>query len=139
MTTNRLRELMSRATPGPWTARKEEYDNHEIMTAETGKAYGRGGHALHYLVADGGVFPAFTGNGPTSKDNAEYLAAVHDTLPAMLDVIDAAEESGHCPDHAGNCCKGWCDACQHFEKANDKFGAALIRFRMLSNVNGGER
>ena len=82
---DRLRELASGATPGPWEA--QDYDDHPgdegscVLTHEPE----RGTRAIAYAIA----YPWTT---PESCEaDAEFIAASRQAVPALLDMLDQAE------------------------------------------------
>ena len=82
---DRLRELASGATPGPWEA--QDYDDHPgdegscVLTHEPE----RGTRAIAYAIA----YPWTT---PESCEaDAEFIAASRQAVPALLDQLDQAE------------------------------------------------
>lgn len=100
----RAREALERAekaTGGPYVVACDEFKLYEEMTSEVGIALSRGGLNLWYLRApdeEMPVFPALTGNGPTSEANARFFAAARADVPALAaavlalaDRVDAAE------------------------------------------------
>lgn len=86
-----VREAEAKATPGPWVPRKEEYDSHAEMSEALAKTISHGGHVLHYIGHQDPIFPAMTGNGPTSKANAEFIAIAREAVPKALSRIEELE------------------------------------------------
>jgi len=93
----RLRELLAKATPGPWFIGHNP-DGRDPM-AYIGEAYSYGPPGRVHLVCvpipgksldDEALFTAVTGNGPTSEANAALVADAVTALPAILDALDAA-------------------------------------------------
>ncbi len=80
----RVLGLCEAATPGPWNPRREEFDSHAAMAGAFEGTASKGGHVLHFVEHEEKVYPAFTGNGPTSKANAAFIAAARMALPAAL-------------------------------------------------------
>jgi len=75
-------------TPGPWMAHKWSLDSAEHVASEIAQAArNSGGSDLHAAIKQIGdaewIYPAFTGNGPTSGPNACLIAAAP-TLHAHL-------------------------------------------------------
>lgn len=87
----RLRKLLTEATPGPWDVWRERTDTRDAAVAElvaqvesTEPFAG----AVFMLNADGKC-PALTGCGPTSEANANLIVA------AITALLDLAERAAH--------------------------------------------
>jgi hypothetical protein len=96
MDTRELRELAKRATPGPFDVQCADSTNKEDFAKQFLDVIKHGGNDFYYI--EGTAFEdgmrkylAFTGNGPTSKANAEYIAALSpDVLEGLCDELDKA-------------------------------------------------
>lgn len=79
---------IDKATGGEWTQKREEFDSHDAMTNAMERTLSHGGHVMHYIECEQAVFSAVTGNGPTSKANAEFIALARTALPEALAEIE---------------------------------------------------
>lgn len=84
----RLRGLLERATPDLSTVHRWHAD----------------GGAVYEADGDGiGAFVDVAAHGVTAEDRAEFVVAMRNALPALLDVADAAlRQSGH--NREESCC-----------------------------------
>lgn len=99
----RLEELADKATPGPWWV---EGEGGIKMDGE------RDWYEIHANTADGRLFHVGRGN-RSSREDAEFIAATANALPALLRIARAAEGLAVCR-MAGfppvtRC--GWCPGC----------------------------
>lgn len=90
----RLRSLMEKATPGPWSvwAEKIDGDRYAAISELTEQVQSTDPVGEHlYLLDAGGKCPATTGCGPQSWANANLIVEAVNSLPALLSHIDALE------------------------------------------------
>lgn len=91
----RARELLAGITPGPWEHRFSTPED----TGESHAEYQAGtligdGEPLHVLIAPSAdpkfayIVPAITGDGPTSSDNAEFIAAAPQLVADLTDGVE---------------------------------------------------
>ena len=92
-----LREALDKATEGPWESayaprdddpRKKATFHADLLTNDVEQplwiVWTRDGSTdVDYVV------PAVTGDGPTSRANAEFVAAARNLLPVLLDEVEA--------------------------------------------------
>jgi hypothetical protein len=90
----KLKELASKATPGPWDVWSEPCESVQDAERELCEQAQKSEPFAYavYLLNAGGKCPATTGCGPTSKANADYLAAAN---PAVVLSLIAALEAAH--------------------------------------------
>lgn len=96
-----LRELESKATPGPWGVYSQIVGGTDDVKRELGLLVdGTDGFSgLLPMVTTYGersVCPAVSGCGPEGPANAEFIAAARNALPALLDRIEELERE-HSP------------------------------------------
>ncbi len=91
MNYDEMRALAEAATPGEWSARSYTEETMEDVYKEMASCLSKGGLELHWLWASeaGDLTPCITGNGSTSKANAEFIAAANpQAVRAWLDELD---------------------------------------------------
>jgi hypothetical protein len=71
----RLRELVAKATPGPW---------------KTGEHYEQSEPGL-YVYADHGCQPIVVSEDTLSIQDRDFIAEARDAMPGLLDALDTAE------------------------------------------------
>lgn len=92
---DRARELLAGITPGKWERRigPDDQTPAEFIAGIDGVD----GEPLHVVIAPSpedryaSVVPAITGNGPTSRVNAEFIAAAPDLVRDLLAELDQAQ------------------------------------------------
>lgn len=93
----RIEALDKARTQGEWETRSLEGKGYSRWMEQLGKCidlsieYGNADPEFHGVTVDVGEASAivgFTGNGPTSKANAEFLAACSTAVPALLRHIE---------------------------------------------------
>jgi len=91
-----LRRLCEEATPGPWDHFRLE-DPSPVALAAYVTATAAMGSGEFYIVGcdkpDGRADVCHAGNGPTSAQNAAFIAAARTALPALLDRVERAERA----------------------------------------------
>lgn len=78
-----LRELLDAATPGPWELEMDDDGYHYRICAPS-------------LTVS---FRSINGDEGLLTDDAQLIVAMHNCLPELLAVVEAAEDLGH----SGNC------------------------------------
>ncbi len=113
-----LKAKAEAATPGPWTVHTEEVDSPIIAAMELSKLVHGSVFTpvLPMVVGNNGLATAITGCGPTSSDNAAFIAAASpDVVLALIARIaelerDAApcvwkpEDDDNMPGTYASCC-----------------------------------
>lgn len=90
----RARELLAGITPGPWERRIGPPD--QTPAEYIADTEGVDGEPLHIVIAPSPeeqfayVVPAITGNGPTSRVNAEFIAAAPQLVADLLSDLATA-------------------------------------------------
>lgn len=99
MTDNdRLREIQERvekATEGPWHAACWPHDTVEQLVDETAVALRKSDSTDLFGVwvdREQPLFTAVTGNGPTSRENAAFIAHAREDIPYLLDQLQQATQ-----------------------------------------------
>lgn len=89
--TAELRRLLGAATEGPWDIWEEKVADRDAAAAALvfqARATPEPFPGVVYLLNAGGLCPATTGCGPTSKANADLITAAVNALPDLLDELD---------------------------------------------------
>lgn len=79
----RLRELEAAATPGPWDIRTP---NRDTGGDATYKVFPPGGDEWSYFMCDEGYY-----NTAPRKPDAEFMAAMRNSLPKLIAIAEIAE------------------------------------------------
>lgn len=99
--TEQLQDMKARleaATPGPWGAgRGVTSDGSEFVTTRAQKAAFlalslNDDESTLWLVDNGEVIPAATGDGPRAQANAEFIAHAPEDLAKLIAALEAVEE-----------------------------------------------
>lgn len=114
----RLRELLKAGTPGPW-AYVFDGDGY-ALTDSPDVPRGRMTPDPSRVVQIGETH---------DEPDAALIAAAINALPALLDVVEAANEAHNCVDHVDNCCRDWCDPCRCGAESQDRLRRALDAMR----------
>jgi|GEM_PF-2289472 len=112
---NEALDLLGKATPGPWMPTSWDFETTDELCAEHDKALrnytGPGSTTLYGTwVQDeerGYLFPAMTGNGPTSKANAAFVSAMpgpDGILTRLCAALEQATTHTHLDLGAGAAC-----------------------------------
>ena len=82
------------ATPGPWAPQMETYPGYVALWHSLEAPVSRGSLDWHWIEsapAEMKLFPVVTGDGPTSKANAAFIAMAHAQVPKLCRALDEAE------------------------------------------------
>jgi hypothetical protein len=101
----KLKELASKATPGPWDVWSEPCESVQDAERELCEQAQKSEPFAYavYLLNAGGKCPATTGCGPTSKANADYLAAANPAVVLSLIAALEAAQADHLEYVQGAC------------------------------------
>lgn len=90
-----IRDRAEKATPGPWVYTQFPFEKYSDALNDQSKMLAQGISPVCYGATTPGTVgdpeyctPAFTGNGPTSAPNADFIAHARTDIPKLLDEIE---------------------------------------------------